>query len=776
MPYLDHVASRGTGVGDSPSGGATSLVATFSADIAIDAVVVVRASSENMTTGEGETNRHVSLVDTAGNVWTKVGESSEEQQGTPPTENRGVTVSLWVSRITAPITSGDTATITFADTDAGRMLLLDEYSLPDPAYLLEVAGAQAANGRTTFPSLPDIAVTLILAEDEEITWLGVGAYQGGGTSVTLDVSFTTDRAAQSANGGNNSNNTTIWGQYRHVFTNTETWDASINSTEPWAMVLGGLRLVEPPPGPAEAGTREYQEDFETEGHQVERVTTSIRPDAVAWDRRMSETTGPEAIDQSTFDPETHRWRVRCDGVDVYIQRSSSPFTEWEPETLLTSVSGSEPITECDVAFTEENTIVIVAERPTGPGPEMWIYWYDPRISAETYRWENKGSGRTPRCCLDYFPTTVGPHVCPPEIDVQVVYMKPGTGMVRLEQSTYYSTEYPTVLSDSSFRYLHQFYRTEDRRLSVLYYQRDLSTGRYLPGRVDSVPYNDSLLRRPNLINWSDPGFDVMRGLGEAWNSVGVQTDDYFLRVQTQDDCDAIEVAASVGYPSGALHPFDQQVQEEAPGGGWTAGSTHDFAFSITYGNGAVSLVAFRARTRRTIGEITCYSPWRYTIIPASTWVSSSDIDINVNCDRDLLLSTDERMEGLLVQGYMEALRETEVSAGPDPRPFVCPDPPISTAPPGYWFVGGTQNHEPSFPFPTHFVRYSWRVRGRHPFNFTDEDGHWAGEVVGAVIAGGSGSLVTTTYDWPDTRFPTQFPDDTGAIPPPSVSGDIVKVN
>jgi len=775
MPYLEHVAARGTGVGNDPSGGTTSLSATFSANIAEGAVVVVRVSTENKTASSGATNRHTAVVDTAGNIWEKVGEASQEEY--TPGNDEGVTVSLWWTRVTAPITAGQSVTVTFADTTAGRMLFVDEYDALDPGYVVEVVGAAGAHGKTSFPSAPAISVTLTLPADEECTWIGAGAHQAGNQTLTLDGSFTTDRVKQSANGGNSANNTTLWGQYRHVFTASETWDGAIVGSQDWAMVLGAFRLREPDPPPPQPGNREWRAEFESPGHQLDHTSTVRRTDAVSWDFRTATTTGPVALDDVSDGLESHVWRVTVDGNQVLLARQNADNTAWLDPVLLTTATGDEAIDEVDAAFTETGTIFVIAERPTGSAgsPEVWIYWYDPLFS--TYRWQNLGAGRSPRCCSDYFPTTVGPHVCPPEIDVQAVYLTT-SGMVRLQESDRYTVEYPTVLTGSPLRRLQKLFRTTDRRVSVVYGQRNLTTGRWLLGRVDSIPYNDSLLRRPVFKNWSDPAFDIMRGLGSAgyWMHVGLETDGFALRVETQDACDAIEVAASATYPSGGLHPFDQQEQEADGGGsGYSAGGSHDFSFDITYGNGSVSLVAFRARTRRTIADITCYSPWRYVIIPPAIFATIPDVDISVNCDRDLLLSITERLSGFGGPGLMEARRETDVSAGPDPRPFVCSDTPVGPTP-GYWFVGGTQNHEPSYPFPTHLVRYAWRVRGYHNFNFTDEDGHYVSTVLGDDISGGGGSPLTSpNFDWPSTRFPAQFPDDAGQMPVIPPTNDIIGI-
>lgn len=773
MPYLEHVAARGTGIGVLPSG---TLATTFSADVGVGAVLVARVSGTNPTAANGATDRHLSVVDAAGNTWQKMGESSRAQT-VDMSPVPGATVSLWWTRVTAAISGGQGVTVTFADADAGRILLLDEYDALDPAYVVDLVGVASSNGDAIFPAPLTMSVVLSLAGDEECTWIGAGATQGVPPTITLDGSFNTDRTTQSTGAPDAANNTVLWGQYRHLFADTEAWDAALVSARRWAMVLGALRVREPDPPPPQPGNREWRAEFESPGHQLDHTSTVRRTDAVSWNFRTATTTGPVALDDVSDGLESHVWRVTVDGNQVLLARQNANNTAWLDPVLLTTATGDEAIDEVDAAFTETGTIFVIAERPTGSAgsPEVWIYWWDPLFS--TYRWQNLGAGRSPRCCSDYFPTTVGPHVCPPEIDVQAVYLT-ASGMVRLQESDRYTVAYPTVLTGSPLRHLHKMFRTTDRRVSVVYGQRNLTTGRWLLGRVDSLPYNDSLLRRPVFQNWTDPAFDVMRGLGGVgvWLYPGTATSEFVLGVQTQDDCDAIEVAASAIYPSGGLHPFDQQEQESVGGGsGFSAGGQVYFAFDITYGSGSISLVAFRARTRRTIGDVTCYSPWRYVIIPPAIYTTIPDVDISVNCDRDLLLSITERLTGFGGPGLMEARRETDVSAGPDPRPFVCSDTPVGPTP-GYWFVGGTQNHEPSYPFPTHIVRYVWRVRGYQDFNFTDEDGHYASTVIGDTISAAGGSSPTNpNFDWPSVRFPTQFPDDAGQMPVIPFTNDIIGI-
>lgn len=770
MARLQFVASRGVLGNGSPSSTATRTV-TVNADIAPGAVVIVRCASENPSAETGETDRH-SLADSLGHDWEKVGEGSQPFITGP---SNGLTVSLWWCRTANGIPSGTTITVTFEDACGGGAISVAEFDPEDVENEPVLVKSEVVTATTVGSPPQPWSVTVNLDEPLDITWIGAAGHSQGVTTVGLDASFTTDRDKHVVNGGNHGNNTSHWGQYRHLLADTETWNGTLNSNRPYVAILAAFRVDEPPPPPSPPGVREYRSDFDTPGHQTIDATIDPRLDAILPDPRVAFTPGPIAVADLSQGQYSHVWRFRADDTAIYYRRVNDDGTDWGPEVVLWSYSG-EPIVELWACFDIDGRPVVVCERHTGEGgaPHIFVLWWDVGEPVSAYVMADRGEGWSPRCVSDYFPIVfANDQICPPEAHVQVFHVKDGVGVVRRESSDDFVTTYPSVMATSKDVKLQLAFRTTDRRISVLFGLRNRKTGRWQHQRLDSVPYSDSLIRRPNFVNWTDPGGDVMRALGVAAWSDAVTTGEYILRVQTQDECDAIEVAASADYPFGSEPPFDQQAQEV--GGGFIAGGFHDFSFEITHGGGNCSLVAFRARVRRTVGEITCYSPWRYTIIPPSAFTPPGGLDEDINCDRDLLLNINDRLSYFVGGGIMEARRETDQSARLDPRPFMCTEgEPIFEAPLGWWFVGGSQNHEPSFPFPTHIRRYSWRVRGLARFQFYDGDVTLAGIVVGDVMSSGGGSPPTEpNYVWPATRFPLQFPDDTGVVPPVGYSDDVI---
>lgn len=761
MPFMDHLGDVGGGTVLNGSG-VTSFAGAFTAAVAVGGMVVVRLSTENLSTDTGSTTKHTGIADQAVNTWTKAVEWSVADDGAG---EEGQTVSIWWGRITTAIEIGHTLTAALGTTTKAGVIGANEYDVIDAAYLVEFVGA---NGAASPFGVDLLSVTLTLAEDEDLTWFAAGAHaESEFITKVYDATYTEDMPLVAANFNNNLINSSLWGQYRQLRSDTDSYDMSC--TRNYVLVLAAFRLVEPPPPPPEPGNREYRRDFESVGHQLDETTTDRRVDAVSWDYRTAYTTGPSAVEVATG-LESHMWRARADGNDVYLSRESGGG--WGAETLLCTATGSEAITELDLAFNEFGKPVLVAERPTeaGGASGVWIYFFNDHYLVNDYIWQPIGAGTSPRCCSDYFPANnLGPNICPPEIDVQMVYMKPSVGMVRREESDRFVADNPTPLAWSALRRIQKMFRTEDRRLSVWYSQRNISTGRYVVGRVDSIPYPDALLVRPTFLNWSSPAGDIMRGLVGEWGAAS-STDDWILRVETHDDVDAIEVAACVGL-TGSV--FDQQEQEST--GGFSAGGSHDFAFSITVGGGSCSLRAFRARTKRIIGSVTCYSPWRYTVIAPSAYNASGYEDLLINCDRDLLLDITERMNDFIGHGFLEARRDSEFTiAGDDwdaadpghSRPEACGETPyITTAPSGYWFIGGARNYGAGFPNPMYNQPVAWRRRAWDNFAFSDDSGTYEGVIIGDVMDSAGGSVdPTKAWDWIDTRFPRQFPEDDGTMP------------
>lgn len=130
-------------------------------------------------------------------------------------------------------------------------------------------------------------------------------------------------------------------------------------------------------------TYEKQADFETGTQAVRDASTARRPDAISLDFLTAWTTGPAAIgDAETEGPESRLWRARVliQGT-IWLARSTLARDSWEPEVAVVKYSGNDPIEELAVGFTMWGDLVIIAQRPTGPGgtPELWIASNNPYL-------------------------------------------------------------------------------------------------------------------------------------------------------------------------------------------------------------------------------------------------------------------------------------------------------------------------------------------------------------------------------------------------------------
>lgn len=774
--FLQAPATRATQTG---TAAASSTGATTSADIPAGAVLVVRAvaTTEVILTG-GDTDHHLAISDGLFNTYVKAGEATHPGAG--GAANNSTTVSEWYCFVTTPIPAGTVITLSYDDDYVGRVLDVVAYAGEvDGIQGVELAGAGTNHGTGALT----IDCTCTPGTVEDLTWFAaVGHQLNADPALSLDASWQTDRPKVVADGGFFATGTLV-GQWRTFTADEDTWNSTISNADArWAAVVMALRVLPPDPGPPVPGTREYQADFETDDHVTEGTSTARRIDALAPDYRTAFTLGPVAIDDASQGIRARRWRARADDArQIWVARSNAANTAWEDEQLIVTAAGAAEISELAIAFTSEGRLVLATERPTGSGgvPQIAVYWYQEGLTA--YEWTNIGDGRCPRLIDDEFPSQLasGTAVCPPVVDTHLFYLKSGAGMVRRCWSDLFNADLDTVVTYNSGRRLEAVVKSTDRRITVVGSDRNIVTGRRSLFRADSRIFPDALLHRPSFTAWSSPFNDLYRN-DNAWNDPpsALITEDWHLRVVTPDACDAIEVVAfgtpAAPFPTGLEPVWDIQPQENTSG--FSPGGFADFDFAITHGHGQMSPCCFRARIRKTVSSVTCYSPWRYMVVPVAYPHEPDDIDVSVNCDHDLMVDLVLRM-GWGDHGLIEGIRET-IFPGPgpcgDPIQYNIDDTGTGGSFSGYWFVGGILNTGPSFPFPWSFPVYRIRRRPFAVLNFIDEDGlHHSGRVIGAVLDGSSGGTTTKAFDWDPDRFPKQFPDDGGNWPFFAASRDII---
>ncbi len=115
-------ASRGTAGNNTD---ATTMAMSPSAAIPVDAIAVVVLSTDNQATTDGNSNEHSSVADTDSHTWTKLYEWTE----TSGSADDGVTTSLWATKVTSEIGTGDTVTVTLATSAQASAMGIAEFAV-----------------------------------------------------------------------------------------------------------------------------------------------------------------------------------------------------------------------------------------------------------------------------------------------------------------------------------------------------------------------------------------------------------------------------------------------------------------------------------------------------------------------------------------------------------------------------------------------------------------------------------------------------------------------
>lgn len=244
------------------------------------------------------------------------------------------------------------------------------------------------------------------------------------------------------------------------------------------------------------GKREFQADFV--GTVGAGLSLTKRPDAISFDYLTAFCQGPVAIGDVSQGVVDFVWRVRTDGLNVWIARGSLVNT-WEAESLLFTTTG-EVIQEIDIAFEQAGRPVICAARNTGAGgsSEVWLYWFDPSIS--NFAFEMFDSGRNPRILMDYPPdTTIA--------DVLMFYMKDGAGLVFRQQRDAYAIVLTTPVIDATNLYLEEVAYLEGWRIAAFFSEYKSALGQYRLRHIESklypVPVKDDTMKAGYVFSSGD---------------------------------------------------------------------------------------------------------------------------------------------------------------------------------------------------------------------------------------------------------------------------------
>lgn len=192
-----------------------------------------------------------------------------------------------------------------------------------------------------------------------------------------------------------------------------------------------------------------------------------------------------------------------------------------------------------------------------------------------------------------------------------------SGLHRRAQSELFNNANVTPETDDTERRIEDAFVTTDRRVSVVYSERDPGLGTLQLLRIDSTPY-PAAKAPPGAprFTMNSPSYLTFERGGHWNNPLNFTTvEDRSLQVAvTTGTVHAVELQCANVFPSG-YHPpiWVEQVQEVNAGGAvMPPGSPADFVISLAHGDGVMQPCAFRARCRDDSDPANpCYSAWRY---------------------------------------------------------------------------------------------------------------------------------------------------------------------
>lgn len=169
------------------------------AAITVGKIACLTVIADNLQTTDGASTDH-SVADTDGHVWTNIFEETESSGGA----SDGLTVSLWMTKVTSEIGTGDSVTLTLTGAVLCKALAIWEFTVgAGNTFAVEsVAHSHTASGGGTE------TVTLSGLPSKE--YIFCGSFGGENETVaTMDADYTTMGAARSSTLGSADTNVTV---------------------------------------------------------------------------------------------------------------------------------------------------------------------------------------------------------------------------------------------------------------------------------------------------------------------------------------------------------------------------------------------------------------------------------------------------------------------------------------------------------------------------------------------------------------------------------------
>jgi hypothetical protein len=209
----------GTTVLPKTSGTTQALAITAAAEVG--SVVWVASAWDNAGTAQADTNQ-LSIADDSGNTWTKLAERTYSAGAA----NDGVTVAMWVCKVTTQINSGANITVTSASARTAKITAAWKFTVESGALTFSGAGYFAtASAGVVDPA----AQTLSSLVNREYLFLhAVGSEGGTATTPSTNYNETWD---VETTGGAIATNIALHGEYRVLTGTSSTVDVTSTTAD-----------------------------------------------------------------------------------------------------------------------------------------------------------------------------------------------------------------------------------------------------------------------------------------------------------------------------------------------------------------------------------------------------------------------------------------------------------------------------------------------------------------------------------------------------------------
>jgi hypothetical protein len=193
----------------------STLTDTISGTLAVGRIVFYAVAFDNLSATDGDNSETISVTDSKGNYWHKVGEFTNSRGAA----NAGVTVALWASKLTVQLVTGDTWTMTFAGAVTAKAYL-NTFLTVGAGNAWQIMDKQVEATTAADPG----SMTLTGGTSQEYLFMRViGGETDSATALTPTTNWT-NVGAQTTAGGVATSNIAIRWELRIVTATSDTSD------------------------------------------------------------------------------------------------------------------------------------------------------------------------------------------------------------------------------------------------------------------------------------------------------------------------------------------------------------------------------------------------------------------------------------------------------------------------------------------------------------------------------------------------------------------------